>query len=306
MKQIIFKMIMLSILIAQPLQAQGLSAASLSAATNEGTITGRVTDESDKAIAGVSIYVLDYHTTTDDTGCYMIKGLPLGTHSMEIRPTGNLIDQDISISINESGTVTLNIILTQGGIIKGKITDELGTPIGGVFVRVTDNSKSTKTNSDGRYELQGLPNGRYGIEVYFRSETTSLRYRVEDLLVASGSITTQDITLHKSGVISGVVLDISDNPIIGARVDVWDNRCQSQGYVQTDSNGQYTIKGLSTGIYTVAASPPSSNHDLAPLRIEGVSITKDNITVQNLILPIAGTLTGYIKDKMGNPVANAW
>ncbi len=225
MRQIVFKMILLSILIAQPLYAQEVAAASLPAAANEGTITGRVTDESDKAIAGVSINVWDNghqsqgHAQTDSTGKYIIDNL--------------------------------------------------------------------------------FPDRNYYLEICSPADMNLIRQRMENIFIKSGTTTIINICMLSGGIITGTITDTKGNPVEEVEINVPSN------YTDSDSNGQYTIKGLSTGIYTVTAIPPSSNHDLAPLRIEGVSVTKDNITVLNLILPIAGTLTGYIKDKMGNPVANA-
>lgn len=124
-------------------------------------------------------------------------------------------------------------------------------------VGATAPSRFVPTNDNGDFEAKGLEAGVYQLTVsapgYVASSTEEMYYRVGD------SVT---LTMHKGGVITGKVLNASDQPVIAVRVRAIRIRDEngkpaitSRGNPDrvTDDRGVYRIFGLRPGTYLVAA-----------------------------------------------------
>ena len=92
-------------LVLQPTHAQ----------SNRGTVTGVVTDASDRPLPGVQVVdqALQRGTTTDADGRYRIEGLPTGTHTLEFRFVGyQTAVRTVAIGAGETATVDV-VLQTQ-------------------------------------------------------------------------------------------------------------------------------------------------------------------------------------------------
>ncbi|HJZ77914.1 MAG TPA: carboxypeptidase-like regulatory domain-containing protein [Vicinamibacterales bacterium] len=132
-------------------------------------------------------------------------------------------------------------------------------------------SRTVSTDSDGRYELTGLPAGRYAIRVT-RSGYLPLRYGQRRpleqgkplQLLDRQTLDNVDFSLARMGLISGRVVDEFGDPIEGVnvmalRLMFFNGRRQfvptgGGPSVRTDDAGQYRLLGLEPGSYLVAAS----------------------------------------------------
>lgn len=68
-------------------------------------------------------------------------------------------------------------ISVNAGKLKGKITDETGTPLTGAIISIPDLHNGTTADSNGSYVLQNLPQGKYLVEVRmlsYASVTTTI------------------------------------------------------------------------------------------------------------------------------------
>jgi 5-hydroxyisourate hydrolase-like protein (transthyretin family) len=162
------------------------------------------------------------------------------------------------------------------GRIEGTVTaEDTSSPLE-VGVRVLDTNgelvASIMSISTGFYAFSDLPPGSYYVEFNpgFGFGTASA-YRVEyyndaatlaeaDLVTVTASETTVvDAQLDRGGQISGTVTAVDTGlPLEGVRVYV-DNYCGSTAFVtydsgRTDSDGNYTVSGLSPGSYTLEFS----------------------------------------------------
>lgn len=271
-----------------------------------GIITGSIKDEYDNPVVNASIYVSDYSTITDPYGNYIVKGISSGTHLMTIKPYGtvNLLPKEVCISISKPGTITQNVILTQGGILKGKIEDEFGIPIGNAIVR-TENSpvyKSTQTDANGLYQIEGLPSGDYWIEVIAGQDKNLLRFNISGVTVKIGSTTIQDITLKSGATVLGKITDTTGNPVINADISI---RGLSYDWysTRTDNNGEYAFRQLIGGIYEVNINPPPPDGLLSQRVI--IQINKGTTTAYNFILSKGKVISGLIKDDKDKPIIGA-
>jgi len=165
-------------------------------------ITGTVTDRNGGPIEGIAIMLYQpiddlwsfvKSTTTDANGDYQLAGLNGGRYFISAEDNRSpryyaneyyndaptMQDAD-AIVVAASATVSnINIQLAQLGVIEGAVTDEKGEPlhlIGVTLYRYVttvgggywDSVGYAETDQAGRYELIGLPAGRY--RLFFRND----------------------------------------------------------------------------------------------------------------------------------------
>jgi outer membrane lipoprotein-sorting protein len=143
------------------------------------------------------------------------------------------------------------------GLVVGSVTDPAGVPIAdvNVMVRYVREIFLTHTDTNGRYALAiprslaiKAPDWNRKLGVIFRAPGFAMDYVQVDRDQFFPQYT-QDITLQHGGVVSGKVVDESNNPIAGVEVK---SRHQSQRKtffplkVYTDENGEFTLYGFNS------------------------------------------------------------
>ncbi|HSK64341.1 MAG TPA: carboxypeptidase-like regulatory domain-containing protein, partial [Pyrinomonadaceae bacterium] len=148
--------------------------------------------------------------------------------------------------------------------------NEAGQPLAGVVVFVRDTSaggisRSTITNAEGDFRLNGLGPGLYTISGFLPAyvmdpvdpNLPTSRFRVGD---------TVRLELIRGGVITGTVLNGIGEPLIGVRVRAMMVRgtqgetplFYASGEQATDDRGVYRFYGLAPGTYVISAGGGSS------------------------------------------------
>lgn len=151
------------------------------------------------------------------------------------------------------------------GSISGSAVNEAGQPLAGVVVFVRDTSaagisRSTVTNAEGNFRLNGLSAGLYTVSGFLPAYVMDLvdpnapvnRFRVGD---------TVRLELIRGGVITGTVTNAVGEPLIGVRVRAMmvpgakgePPIFYPQGDQLTDDRGVYRMYGLAPGTYVVSA-----------------------------------------------------
>jgi hypothetical protein len=173
-----------------------------------------------------------------------------------------------------------------GATIRGQIVaTDTGRPLRRALITVAPlpgpTSRTANTNADGRYEIKGLPEGRYKVSVV-RSGYLPLQYGQHRPLeqarllevVGRGVIDHVDFALPRMGVITGRITDERGDPIAGVlmlamRSMYVDGRRQlvsAGGFnVRTDDAGQYRLPELAPGTYVVMAT----THETWTVHING-------------------------------------
>jgi hypothetical protein len=287
-----------------------------------GKITGLVTVYSDGSpIEGIRVRAYHYTTggfvngcNTDSYGRYTINGLAPGSYMVELESSGSYIgeyyddkngsDSATAVSVTAGVTTSgINFGLAEGGMITGVVNaDSDDSPLGGFDVFVFEYSSknnmfdigSTETNSDGTYTIEGLPAGNY--RVWVRSDgnyageyynDTNIINSASPVSVSTGVITSEiDFDMVIGGKITGVVkADSGGLPIEGVQIHVFDyaTGCHVNS-ADTGSDGSYTITGLLTGNYRVAAFPSEDyaveyyKDTINPDSVEAISVTVGEMT----------------------------
>jgi hypothetical protein len=259
-----------------------------------GTISGWVRDDLGTGLSNVLVnaYGGKCHAqhltgaTTDLTGYYEIRGIPLGTQAYlganlgHENPNfqyawydGNVgtIDCNAAVAV-AAGSTDINFALQPGGSLSGHVSDALGNPIPNLNVFVQDAPcggnwlGSANTDPNGNYTVFGLPAGN--VYVATCANCTGLSYvdkwynNVTDCnqatavpIVVNQNTPGIDFSLESGGSVSGQVVDPWGNPVPFVPVSAFSGLCWVNwaGGAQTDQNGNYTISGLPFGDYYVVA-----------------------------------------------------
>lgn len=203
------------------------------------------------------------------------------------------------------------------GSIRGRVTHADGqTPAVGVLVKAQFNNNiadrtvagTTRTLSDGTFEIKGLDSALYRIDATLAGFTADKFPRVG---VDGGQVTSGvDIRLLElqPGGISGRVLQMDGvTPVGGATVTATlEGAGPSAFNLSTTSapDGSYSVSGLPEGTYTVVAQKPGFSSATVP----GVAVTQGNITtgIDLLLAPGPGSLSGRVTNAQNNlPILGA-
>jgi hypothetical protein len=271
-----------------------------------GAIAGRVTDDvTGAAITGYTVCAEQVDANgdritgncadSDSNGNYLIAGLPLGDYRVRAccPPAGNLHvpeyyqdrlafrGADFVTLATPGGTLeNIDFALAQGGIITGRVTDELtGLPIEGfrVLARMLDADGrssvqfSDDTDSNGVYriiaplvdfkaEAERGPAGNFHAREFFNDR---LSFNLADVVTLPGAgqtVSNIDFALALGGEITG-------NPVPDYRVrarllDAQGIAVDSFFAASTNGNGDYVVRNLPLGDYKLeaASAPPEDFH----------------------------------------------
>ena len=154
------------------------------------------------------------------------------------------------------------------GTISGTVVNENGQPIANVSVYVravnsTGQGRTTSTNNEGNFQVNGLDRAAYTISAYVPAFVTAPRdtdnaqpvyYRVGDSV---------RLDLIKGGVLTGTVTSASGEPVVAVRVRAYrirdangqppKNGAPQTAERSTDDRGIFRLYGLSPGTYLVSA-----------------------------------------------------
>ncbi|MCP4092513.1 MAG: carboxypeptidase regulatory-like domain-containing protein [Planctomycetes bacterium] len=211
-----------------------------------------------------------------------------------------------------------DITLTEGFSIHGTVTDEAGNPLAAaVEVRMQPNDafrlgSSTElrevdegmgrlltviADEQGNFKVNKLAANIWNVtarlEGYASSPKNAIslhgkpRPRTEPILIKLGE------EFH----IAGIVQDENKNPIAGAIINV--ARAQPRPVVTADAisdeNGQFDVRGLQKGIYSLSAQAEGFSNGRAG-RVDA------NTTDLIMVLQVKGGVSGRVTDANGSPV----
>ncbi|RZJ10673.1 MAG: hypothetical protein EOP39_08205 [Rubrivivax sp.] len=138
------------------------------------TLSGKITDSKGKAVKDAWVGVRDANDTwlnayTNSKGVYKVTGVTTGTYRVESDGVYESTDALTAKSVKLTGKkATVNIKLTKGSTLTGKVVNSKGKAVAGVQVSVYSGNTwaTTTTNAKGVYKLQGLLAGKYKLSTY--------------------------------------------------------------------------------------------------------------------------------------------
>jgi hypothetical protein len=244
------------------------------------TITGQVLeDHSGAALAFVEVRVardgvreLAADLDTDSQGRFRAADLTPGEYRLEFVKVNYV---SATVRVRAGGAPRL-VRLTRLGILSGRVTDAVGSPIAGAGVLVTRypalvdfkiNGDYRRTDDRGEYRISDLAPGRYtvgiaysapgagsGVRVY--PENTNPRmfevtggeeFRNIDFVVLPTSLYSVEGSVKPPGRAYAVALAALDQPYIPTAV-----------LMATSPDGKFRFAGVPSGIYHLFASGPAT------------------------------------------------
>lgn len=139
------------------------------------------------------------------------------------------------------------------GTISGRVVDESGNPVAGATVETAPPMQLAITDADGRFTMISIPVGAY--ETVARNGDSVCRLLVG---VVGGGVTNVTMTLlppagSATATISGTVVDVNGEPVVGATVNV----AGQGGTAVTGAEGSFTIAEVVPGLVRLNVTAPS-------------------------------------------------
>ena len=263
---------------------------------------------------------------TDENGTYLISNLAPGSYTVQAYATGYVWEYYDGVYEEPAGpnvavadladTPNVDFTLGAGGSISGVVTDAGGTPIEGASVSAVGTFfGSAITGADGTFTITTLAPGSYWVSAKadgYVSEYYNDVYQIP--LAPNVAVTDQadtpdiDFALAVGGSISGFVRNEEGSPIQNATVRAVGN---SLAFVQTGSDGGYSLPHLAAGAYMVSVEADgyvdeyySNVYDL--LSATAVAVTDlTNTPGIDFALGPGGSISGFVRDGGGDPIEGA-
>jgi hypothetical protein len=257
-----------------PASASSEKSSPLNQTERDCSISGRVTDAHGDPIEGATVRpemtsdpdttseaskgrLKDISARTDGAGRYLLEGLPSFPSYRLIVEHPDFIPAEVSgISVGPGQLAEgVDVKLTRGGTIEGRIADEGGSPLAGakVSAKMFEGKEGAPPSSkmpfqgtadaDGRYILMGLSAGRYVVGARAGDRQDG---RNEDVEVAEETATEGiDFVLKRGNLVTGRAVDSLGKPVPAAYVVVEVGDRAAGG--RADAEGRFEIRGLPEG-----------------------------------------------------------
>ena len=197
---------------------------------------------------------IDTYGRSQADGTVVFNGLPDGTYAVSVwidgaTPLGRAVSV---VSGNAAAVFTAQTGRTLSGIVRTPEGDAVGCATVTVATVNNETVFPAVTDSDGFYEIEGLPADECRLwvsHVYYGSRTVS------GINLAGSASQVVDVVLHESsGVIEGSVTGPGGTPVAGTMVSAMDPAGISLQSVVTGPMGAYRLTGLPQEELIVAVS----------------------------------------------------
>ena len=211
----------------------------------------------------------------DRDGAFTISNLPVGAIKLEITDyvTGLIAQQNVQLTNAIPEVSGLVITLPGNGAVSGRVTDDTGTPLPGVFVSCS--GRAVQTDFLGNYTLQSIPAGMKSVSAY-DPETQRSGSALAPITI--GQTTNGiNIVILRPSTLRGTVYVVKEGtttPVPASGVKV-----SADGFriVDTNAQGQYVITGVQSGDVTIRFVDPEKHYAVnTPAKLlPGETLIKD-------------------------------
>lgn len=252
--------------------------------------------------------------TSDASGTFAIEGVTTGEWTLRARAQGYQDGEPLQVraAVGEARE-PLSVVLVPGASVVGQVLDGDGRPVPearvssvaaaeGVVGTSESVLRSATTDAEGRYRLDGLPMGAATLA----AEHAEHPRAAKEVDVRPGD-NQLDFELEPGWTIAGVVLDMADRPVGGARVVArtpgesvagsahGTKRSSGTGVAVASADGSFEIAVGSEGNYLVRAEKPGyAEQRTGPQAEDLVSIRGQSTHGVVLRLAAGGVITGQV------------
>jgi uncharacterized GH25 family protein len=243
-----------------------------------GTIIGHVSGLTDRELQDMAVMAIGANGNAsgavDSSGNYRIDGAPTGTVRVSARSGqgfGATKTSPVkSVQVDPGASVQVDIEFKSATVIRGRVTRN-GQPLANAAVRFAPRNAQTQTTSNsitdsgGSYEISGLDDGSYNVQVidFDRSAPFHGTYDVH------GSAN-YDIDIKTAALRGRVIDSATGQPIADARVEIHSAGAGSESFFSsrvapTDPSGSFLIDNLPRGNYQAKAEKEGYGHAVRDL-----------------------------------------
>ena len=233
------------------------------------SIAGVLVDEGGTPLAGRRIRALRAVNTTqtrdvvtDAKGAFVIDGLVPGDYALGLRRTSHERGRLLVPGTARTGVYDLRLTASLGARISGTVVDEDGDAIHQAWVAVDEagRSNSARSDSDGRFEITGLVDGRkYRVRAKAHDR---IELSLDGIDAGARGLR---LTMRTGLTCTGRLVDPKGTPIRNPSI-----RCATSSasdasapviwtYGKTDESGSFRISGLRAGKHKAEAFRPTKS-----------------------------------------------
>jgi protocatechuate 3,4-dioxygenase beta subunit len=249
------------------------------------SIEGRVTDSGGKPVAGAGLFCSEKNaiayltvdstpkTHTDAEGKFRLTGINAKKEYIVNAEAEGFVRGQSKPLLVEPGKEYkgIDIVLTNGGVLSGRVQDTQGKPIVGADLKVQvmappagdlvwiarelQKTKDGSTEADGTFRLTGVRPGK--VKLFVSAEKFLRREDLEFDVAEGGAVQNILINMEKGYSIAGRVTDLNGRPV--QRAQVYASGAYptpSYGTTETGPEGYYRIMSLKGGRFTVNVRAP--------------------------------------------------
>ncbi|HKS25360.1 MAG TPA: carboxypeptidase regulatory-like domain-containing protein [Thermoanaerobaculia bacterium] len=246
-----------------------------------GTITGHVSGLTAEELQQANVMASGAGTGSssapvDAGGNYRIEGAPTGTVRVVARVGGPFggggkSSEPKTVVLDAGGSATADIEFQSDTVVRGHITRG-GQPLHNAMVLFFPKAGKAQTNASttadgsGNYQISGLADGTYNVQVidFERTAPFTTSYEVK----GSGTF---DIDIRVSTVRGRVVDATNQQPLADARVEIratgTDTPFASRA-AMTDAGGNFILDTVARGSYEINASKDGFGHSLKDIDVQ--------------------------------------
>jgi len=286
------------------------------------TIRGKVITNTGEPVENALIWSIEgrragIHARSQHDGSYELAGVGAGYYVLAVKSDRGIAAPDgYDVMVGSGAVVDRDLVVDNGGTIKGTIVDSEGKPIAHEDIAITSGSlPSLHANSDeaGAFTVRAVRPGDYHVETA-QSWSDSLRTRGTDQIVqhrkptvvvrANQTSVTRLVAGAKRGTIKGSVIDANGKPIAdafvvavheskaaGASRELATRLVSDQRPVVTATDGTFVLTNLSAG-----------QHVVRVYRRGGGDVIADHVAVDSTIalqIRATGSLAGTVRHRGG-------
>ncbi len=266
-----------------------------------GSLAGVVRDAAtDEAIEGAALELSGLGAKSDRVGAFRIDGLTPGALRLRVSAPGYEV-RELPLTLGAELVTGLEIRLSRGTQIRGRVVDGAGRPLAAALVVVPYRLQAGvrrpagASGADGSFAITG-PAGMFWVEAQ-SAQGDAGRSELLDV-AAGGERDGVEIRLEEAAAFQGNVIDAAGELVVGASVQVTaGDRLLGSG--TTGADGRFAIPRIPSGRVQVVALQGEARGRVGPLEVrEGEAV---ELTIQ-----LGGeTLRGHALEAGGRGIEGA-
>jgi hypothetical protein len=205
---------------------------------------------------------------TDADGAFRVTGVPAGKLVVVASHPDFARGESLPLAIVAGAQVTVNVVLSRGATVRGRVVDERGAPLSAVEVSGEDGRTMAFTDERGEYKLEHV------VRALMLTARRS-GYLPASRKASPSEASAIDFQLARAEArLAGEVVDDRDAPVAGARIEVAvrgagagdtaGRPAEPPRSVASDRSGRFVVENLPPGPYRVTVT----HADFAPVSLE--------------------------------------